>query len=148
MKPFNWDDFPEADQNKEFNWDQFEAVSPKQSFASDLTETAQDFGNATIEDLPGIGAMAGGVIGGVSPLPGGALIGAGVGGYTGTAAKNFINTYRNSEEAPQESSDYITEPLESGANAVSGQVLGDAFAKHVGEPAYELGKKGLSKGEI
>lgn len=110
------------------------------SFYDKAMSTGKDFADATVESLPMLGGMVGGTLGAVGVGPLGAVSGAGVGGYLGESAKNLINSYRGSEEAPQDASEYLTRPIEQGANAISAEVLG----QKVINPAIENIPKGLS----
>jgi hypothetical protein len=96
------------------------------------------FGKQTLEDLPELGMMAGGTLGGVATAPSGGLgafPGAAAGGYLGSATKNLINTYANPKEAPQHSIDYLTEPAKKAALGVAtegiGQKVGELTSKHL-----------------
>ena len=49
----------------------------------------------------------------------------------GEAGKNLYNNYFNSEEAPKESSEYITKPLEQLAYGASGEGAGQLIGRGI-----------------
>ncbi len=98
-----------------------ENVAAKSSFADEALQKAKEFGQATVENLSGLGAMAGGTIGGLTAGPPGAIAGAGIGGYAGEAAKNLINRYVEPEKAPKTEMEYLTGPALAGSGAVAGE---------------------------
>src|SRR3954451_21495053 len=71
---------------------QVESGHEEPSFLSQL-------GDSALEQLPALGAMAGGIAGTATPF--GPVVGAGVGGYLGSAAKNAYNYFNSPAQAPQ-----------------------------------------------
>src|SRR4051794_22935760 len=96
-----------------------------------LQAVGEDLGNAVVEHLPALGAMGGGMVGGIP--------GAGLGGFAGAAVKNAYNTFQNPKEAPQTNLGYITDPLMEGAGGAAAEAVGQ---KIIG-PAVNLGLKGV-----
>lgn len=73
---------------------------------------------STIDALPMIGGAIGGVLGTPADAvtgPMGNIVGAGIGGYLGTATKNLINHYYDPASAPKTTADAITQPIVGGA---------------------------------
>jgi GNAT superfamily N-acetyltransferase len=136
---FDWNQFEEEKPSTQtqgtqvFNWDQFEEEKPY-----GIKEAASDFGEATLEHLPEIGA-------GVGALATKSILGAGVGGFTGKAVQNAIRSFKEPEKAPQTNMEYLTQPAEEGLGAMTGQAVGEKFvAPLVGAVARNLPKKSLS----
>lgn len=104
-----------------------------------LTETAppappmgflEGAGRATVNHLPMIGAVAGGVLGtpfDVVSGPLGTATGAGMGAYLGSATKNLINSYIDPAMAPASTADAILTPAIEGGEAAAQQLTGEAL---------------------
>jgi hypothetical protein len=94
-------------------------------------------GKSTTEMLPELGATLGSGLGFVSPVPGGTIGGAAVGGYAGKALKNVIEQY--AYDKPKTNQEIILSPFQEAANAASSEVIGG-----VGVPmALNAGARGL-----
>lgn len=92
-----------------------------------------DLESSIVDQLPTLGATAGGLVGGfLGNIPGG-LAGAGAGGYLGKATQNIYNSYRHPEKAPQNNLDIIKQPLEAGLEGTSDQALGDVGGALIGK---------------
>lgn len=125
--PFNPDQFlTETDPG--FNPDKFlqeTAPAPRQQ---GFLERA---GRATVNALPMIGGVAGGILGTPADAvtgPAGSMVGAGIGGYLGTAAKNAINSYIDPEEAPKTLGAAVLDPIVGGAEQGALEGVGNAVA--------------------
>jgi hypothetical protein len=95
----------------------------KQFDAKPMGEGKNHFAGA-FDDPTNVGMMLGGAAG--SALPGvGTIPGAAIGGYMGKASQNLYNRFKNPEEAPQTNSEYITQPIEAGAESAFAQAVGD-----------------------
>jgi hypothetical protein len=86
---------------------------------------------STVDALPMIGGVVGGILGTpadviVGPL--GNAAGAGIGGYLGTAAKNLINSKFYPEDAPKTMTEVLTQPVVGGIEQGLAQGAGDAAA--------------------
>lgn len=129
---------PKAD-----DWIDVPLDKPTESPPSDSGDWLSQFGDATLENLPGLGAMAGGILGTTPPgaLLGGPLGGAALGGYLGAAGKNAYNRFVNPEKAPKTESEYLTDPLGAGLTGATGEAVGQ---KIIG-PAIGLGLKHAPK---
>lgn len=97
---------------------------------------------STIDSLPMIGGVAGGILG--TPMdavagPMGNVVGAGIGGYAGTVAKNFINKYYDPQSAPQNMTDVMTQPLVGGATQGLAQGAGEAVAPYLAKGIQAVG---------
>lgn len=82
------------------------------------------------ESLPAAGAMFGGAAGFLSPIPGGAMAGAGAGGLLGEATKQLINKYALGEEPTRES--YYKNLIGSAGAGAAGEGLGGLISKGIG----------------
>jgi hypothetical protein len=124
-----------------------EAPIEAPSLETRALDKAKEFGRSTIENLPALGAMAGGTIGGVmgsgaagiGAIPG-SVAGAGLGGYAGEATKNLINTYMQPKQAPK-GTEYLTQPLIAGGGAAAGELLGHGIGAGLGAAARTIGPK-------
>jgi hypothetical protein len=109
-----------------------------QKAVSSLAQSPQDFYNqgqqtsgqglleSGLSALPLMGTMAGGVAGAISPMPGGAVIGAGLGGAGGEALKQIGQKYLlGNEAAPLENriSDIAQQGLLGSEQEMGGQLL-------------------------
>lgn len=106
------------------------------------------FGEATIQQAPGLGMMAGGTIGGVVGGPPGAVLGAGIGGYTGAAAKNLYNHYKHPQLAPKTNIDYIDNPVKEGLESAALEAGGAAVINKlhpVGKYIHNRMKEGAER---
>jgi hypothetical protein len=107
---------------------------PEQDTKSEALQALKDFGKATTEQLPSIGATVGGTVGGlkgsalfgVGALPG-ATIGATAGAAGGAALKNFINQYVYGEEIPTD--ELLISPAREGIEGAAGELAGGALGK-------------------
>lgn len=129
----DWDQFPDANtpaQKGGIDWDQFPDAQPHQQGA------VEQFARNTVNELPVIGGVIGGALG--TPLdavsgPAGTVVGAGIGGYLGTATKNLINRYIDPNSAPQNNTDAIVQPFIGGANQAVAQGAGEGVAPYLGK---------------
>lgn len=74
-------------------------------------------GASIVNSLPAIGGVAGGILG--TPMdavsgPMGNVVGAGIGGYLGEAAKNAINNYINPSSVPKTPLGAVMDPIRQG----------------------------------
>lgn len=124
----------------------FDPSKPFDSVGEDepsLGHQAKDlFESTVIDQLPALGAAGGGLAGGVVGSVPGALGGAGAGGYLGKAAQNAYNSLMRPEKAPKEAAQYVTQPLQSGAENVVLEALGMGAGKAL-EGAGNIAGKGL-----
>lgn len=139
MSPkFDWDDYddapaaaaPAAGASK-FNWDDHPDAPDSPGAFDGLAKSA-------IDSLPAVGGVAGGILG--TPLdavsgPMGSVVGAAMGGYAGTAAKNLINRYYDPASAPQTQADAMTQPIIGGAQQGLMQGAGEVAAPYIGSAA-------------
>lgn len=133
---FNWDDYPVVEaQSGQFDWNQY----PPAKEESPILDKVKEFGQATLNHLPEIGAMGGGMAGMASGGPGLGMAGAGAGGYLGKASQNFINSYIDPEKAPKTHTESFMQPLKAGAEGVGSEILGQGLGRALGAGA----KKGL-----
>ena len=129
-----WDDTPPTSQDlARSGWDS----SPPTSAELAQTKPAPGFweqaGRSAVNQLPMTGALVGGLAG--TPLdavtgPAGTAVGAGIGGYLGTAARNAINSYISPEQAPQTMGQVVGQPLLGGAQAAANELTGAAIAPY------------------
>lgn len=122
---------------KTAEWDHLPDYSPPKS-----PSFVKDAARETVDKLPMIGGVLGGIIG--TPLdaitgPAGTIVGAGIGGYLGTATKNVINHFIDPEKAPKTNVEAITQPFVGGAEQALMQGTGEALA-----PYLEKGVKAIS----
>ena len=113
-----------------------------------LEQTARN----AVNELPAMGGIVGGIAG--TPFdavsgPMGNVVGAGIGGYLGTAAKNAINHYIDPQNSPQTTAQAMVQPIAGGLTQAAGQGLGEIAAPAVsgliGKAASKL--KGMAADE-
>lgn len=86
---------------------------------------------STINSLPMIGGVVGGVLGTPADAvsgPMGNVVGAGIGGYFGTAAKNLINSYYDPDSVPKTATDATAQAISGGAQQAAMQGVGEVAA--------------------
>lgn len=94
--------------------------------------------------LPAIGAVGGGVIGGISPVPGGAFIGAGAGGVAGESLKKTIEKYLL--DAPPETREKFYKDLAmTGGLSIAGEGAGQFIAGPVAKSFAGSGVKDIAQ---
>jgi hypothetical protein len=103
--------------------------------------SGQGIGQATLDNLPTIGATVGGMAGFASPLPGGAVMGAGVGGAIGQSIKQSLE--RAIFNTPEKSiREQVTDVAYEGAKEATYQAAGGPIAKVIGKAA-KVGKRAV-----
>ena len=103
----------------------------------------QQLGDAAVEHAPAIGSTIGAVAGGVSPLPGGAIIGGGAGGAAGQAFKDRM-------QGREQSAARIVKEGALGAVlgvASEARPVAAAAARMVGASGVEAGAKAAEGGD-
>lgn len=111
-------------------WTKYQAQAPASSGPGFFDGTAK----SAIDSLPMLGGVTGGIIGTPADAvtgPMGTLVGAGIGGYLGTATKNLINRYYDPGAAPQTTAQAITQPITGGVEQALMQGAGEAAAPYV-----------------
>lgn len=83
----------------------------------------------TLDALPMAGALTGGTLGFASPVPGGAVMGAGLGGAGGKALANAIRAGLDLDSAPQTRSEMYSGPAKEGLISAAGEGAGQALVK-------------------
>lgn len=96
---------------------------------------------SSLEALPTAGAMFGGAAGFASPVPGGALIGTGLGASLGKTLENIGEKYLLDEQKGKE---VFVEPQKEAAYAMSGEFIGPLVSKGLSKTVSGIGK-GLKK---
>lgn len=111
-----------------FNPDKFLSdTTPAQRPRGYLEQAAR----STVNALPMLGGVAGGILGTPADLiagPAGNMVGAGIGGYLGTAAKNMINSYIDPDQAPKTLGSAVVDPIVGGATQGMLEGAGQAVA--------------------
>jgi hypothetical protein len=112
-------------------------------FKNKVLPTATQIGKQTLETLPETaGMIGGGMLGAVSPIPGGAIIGAGLGAAGGHEIKNLL--FGNQSRTPKE---IALEDLSAGtwgAGAeIGGQLIGKALPPVI-QATKSIIKRGVS----
>lgn len=113
--------------------DDSEAFDPH-AYAADDPSAFDGVVKSAINSLPMIGGVAGGILGTPADAiagPMGNVVGAGIGGYLGTSAKNLINTYYDPQSAPKTVSDAITQPIVGGMEQGAMQGIGEGMAPYI-----------------
>ena len=131
MTPHDYGFIPhEKDEPKDYGFVPHE-LNPESSWMKSAKESSDNpLGNFSenmqdsFQKPEVLGAMVGGTMGAVAGGPAGAIAGSGAGAYLGNSAKNLYNHYQHPEKAPQHASEYITEPLKAGAEAIVGEGIG------------------------
>lgn len=140
---FSWDDMDDAHSGAaqtgggKFSWDAM-PDHPDQPQPGTFDGTVKN----TINSLPMIGGVVGGILGTpadavVGPL--GNAVGAGIGGYLGTATKNLINKYYDPESAPKTMGQVIAQPVVGGVEQGLAQGSGEAVAPYVAKGIQAAG---------
>lgn len=101
----------------------------------------KQLGRAALESLPVAGSVLGGTVGLASPVPGGALIGAGLGAAGGKSLENAGKAYFFPEEAPKN----LQEGLVSTAKEIPIGVTGEMGGQIIGKGISALFSKAASK---
>lgn len=133
-----------------FNPDQpFQAApSPDSSGPSSgiFGMSARGLVKSGVKALPAMGAMAGGAAGFASPIPGGAVMGAGAGGIAGESLKKTIEKYLM--DAPPETREKFYKDLATvGATSALGEGAGQVLAGPVSSALVKSGSKAKAFGE-
>lgn len=121
--------------------------SENPSLLDQATSGLKQVGKATVDELPVLGGIAGGILGTPADFiagPAGNAAGAGIGGYLGQAAKNAINSYISPEEAPKNVVDAITSPVGEGIKQAEYQTGGELAGKAVSAAASYAIPKAVS----
>lgn len=108
--------------------------------------TMKEAAKSVIGALPETGAAVGGGLGFLSPIPGGAMIGAGTGSALGQIAKQGLQSQFFPEEAPQTTKEALIKPLAEGAKGAAFEGVGQMAAKGlsaVAKASFPKAKKGL-----
>ncbi len=105
--------------------------------------SSEGLAEGAVNALPAIGAGLGGAAGFFSPIPGGAIAGAGAGGLGGAALKDAINRYLRGKETNREQ--YYQDLGEGTVNGIMGEMGGQATAAIPGAVASKL--KSLAQSE-
>lgn len=111
----------------------------------------QGVAKSAIDSLPMLGGVAGGIIGTPADIvsgPAGNIVGAGLGGFAGTAAKNLINRYYDPASAPQTAGQAVIQPIVGGAEQAVMQGAGEAAAPMITkgvQAAGDFAKWGATK---
>lgn len=141
--PFNPDRFladtdPDTGRDSSFDPDKFLADTAPAPEEEGFLKQA---GRATVNSLPMLGGVAGGILGTPADAltgPVGTAVGAGIGGYLGTAAKNMINSYIDPQNSPRTAGEAILDPLVGGAEQGLGQATGEALAGPISAGASKI----------
>lgn len=109
-------------------WSKYQAPQP------DAQPSSNGIVKSAINSLPMVGGVAGGILG--TPLdavsgPAGNIVGAGIGGYLGTAAKNLINSYYDPASAPSTATGAVVDATKGGVEQGLMQGTGEAVAPYV-----------------
>lgn len=140
--PFEVADKPKFDPTQPFT--EVSEPAPEPTFEQEhptlakIANTAKEAGKATVNALPMIGGVAGGILGTPADAivgPVGNMVGAGIGGYLGTAAKNVINRVIDPENAPQTMGKVMLEPVVEGTRQGLAQGVGEAIAPYLNQAA-------------
>lgn len=126
--PFNPDQFLSETEPSGFNPDAYLAKTEPKEREHGFFENA---GRATVNALPMLGGVAGGILGTPADVisgPGGNIAGAGIGGYLGTAAKNAINSYIDPDQAPKTLGQAALDPVVGGVTQAAMEGVGQAVA--------------------
>lgn len=121
-----WNDKPPD--NKKSSWDNDPPTTDELKKAEKSLISLKGLAQGAMESLPVVGAIGGGALGAVGG-PGGAVLGAGLGGAAGGSLKSFIEglsekkTYGDVAKAPLEGS------IQGLSGEMGGQVLGKAISK-------------------
>jgi len=123
--------------------------------SQEMTHTPQKevtVDSALVENLPQTtGGIVGGVAGALSPVPGGALLGAGIGGAGAKAWQDVYNHFVTPEEAPKTSLEALKRIGKAGGEEIlweaGGQIVGKVVGKgyHVLRPKVDAGISGLQE---
>lgn len=135
-KPFQAVDKPAFDESAPF-----EAAPAVQSAPE--PGMLEKFGRATVNALPVMGGIVGGVLGTPADIvsgPGGNIAGAAIGGTMGAALKNAINSRIDPENAPKTATEAFTNPLVEGATQGALQGVGEVAAPLVSGALGKLSK--------
>ena len=104
----------------------------------------QQAARATVNQLPTIGGVVGGILGTPADIvsgPMGNIVGAGIGGALGQSAKGLINSYIDPNNAPKTTTQALTEPVKEGLNQAAWQGGGEIAGKALsGIASYAIPK--------
>lgn len=116
-------DFPNPTPNKkEFISDaEMDQLSKRPSYASQFD---------AVQELPTIGAIGGGLLGGVPGAAGGA--------YAGESAKNLLNLYNENPHAPKTHKEAVLGPVAAGTLGAAGEYTGQMIGKGIGKVAEKV----------
>lgn len=121
------------------------AESPGQDAQTTPPSFLQSSIKSTVDNLPMIGGVIGGVMGTPADAiagPMGNVAGAAVGGYVGTAAKNLINRYYDPSQAPKTDAEALTQPVTGGIQQAAMQAGGELATPLISGAARVVGQAG------
>lgn len=115
--------------------------------------TAGQMGRGVIKSIPPLAGAAGAILGGLSPVPGGAMIGAGLAATGGSYFKNMLEQYLlgDSKDGTDPHVEAFTEGLKNASLEAGGQILLNSLPKMLqkgGKGIYKRGTKAIDQKSI
>lgn len=128
---------------KEYTLEEINALPEKEYTLEEIQsipEKKSGLLKSSLETLPAAGAMFGGAAGFASPVPGGTLVGSGLGAYLGKALENVGEKYLLDEEKTRP--EIYAEPVGEALSAIAGEGAGQIAGKVLG--GLKTGLKSVS----